>query len=154
MSNERVIIEREVFIAAPPETVFRFLVNPELMTLWFGISHKLKAHLGGIFRVEVSVGNVAYGTFTEVIPNRRVAFTWGWETADAAIAALKPGTSLVEIDLEPKEEGTLLRLCHSRLPDDLAAIHGDRWSNYLVQLAAAAGAAAGEFTNQPDQGKI
>ena len=31
-------IEREIFIAAPPETVFRFFVEPALMARWFGSS--------------------------------------------------------------------------------------------------------------------
>jgi hypothetical protein len=41
---------------------------------------------------------------------------WGWSSHDPELAALRPGTSLVEIELEPKDGGTLLRLHHSRLP--------------------------------------
>ncbi|HWT83485.1 MAG TPA: SRPBCC family protein [Candidatus Acidoferrum sp.] len=137
MSTGRVIIERTLFIAAAPETVFRFLVDPALMAQWIGLSHKLGPAPGGTFRVEVSRGNVAVGVFTEVTPHRRVAFTWGWESADAALASLKPGTSLVTIELEAKDEGTLLRLRHSGLPEDLERIHGDRWSHYLSRLVQA-----------------
>jgi len=45
---------------------------------------------------------------------------------------------LVEIDLEPKVGGTLLRLRDSRLPADHAAGHGERWSFYLANLKAMA----------------
>lgn len=69
MTDERVIIEREVFIAALPETLFRFLVNPALMARWIGIKHTLEPQPGGVFRVEVSEDNIARGRFTEVLPN-------------------------------------------------------------------------------------
>ena len=129
-------IEREIFIAAPPETVFKFLIDPELMSRWIGSLHRLDPRPGGTFQVQVSPGNVVHGAFTEVVPFRRVAFTWGWESDDPALAQLRPGASLVEIVLEPRAAGTLVRLRHGRLPDDLLEIHRERWSVYLDKLAA------------------
>ena len=79
--NGEISVEREIFIAASPETVFRFFVEPALMALWFGQRHTLDPRPGGIFRVEVGAGNIAHGTYTEVTPHRRIAFTWGWEVA-------------------------------------------------------------------------
>ena len=137
MSSERGVVEREIFIAATPETVFGFLTDPVLMAEWFGISHDVEAHPGGVFRVEVSLGNVARGVYLEVIPHRRVTFSWGWESHDSSLAALSPGSSLVEIDLEPRSGGTVVRLRHSGLPDSLGRIHGERWSHHLAQLEAA-----------------
>jgi uncharacterized protein YndB with AHSA1/START domain len=131
-------IEREIFIALPPEEVFRYLVEPVLMARWIGISHDLDPQPGGRFRVEVSGGNIASGRYVEVVPPRRVAFTWGWESQDAGLALLPPGASLVEIDLKVKDRGTLLRLRHSRLPANLADRHIDRWSLYLANLQAKA----------------
>jgi len=46
----------------------------------------------------------------------------------------------VEVELEPREGGTLLRLRHSRLPADLVQRHGERWSFYLAQLQSGAAA--------------
>jgi uncharacterized protein YndB with AHSA1/START domain len=129
-------IEREIFIAAPPETVFGFLVDPELMSRWIGSCHRLDPRPGGTFQVQVSPGNVARGAFTEVVPFRRVGFTWGWETNDPALGQLRPGESLVEIELESKGDGTLVRLRHSRLPSALLETHGERWSIYLDRLSA------------------
>ena len=128
-------IEREIFIAASPEAVFRFFVEPAFMARWFGQQHTLDPRPGGIFRVEVSAGNFARGTYTEVIPYRRIAFTWGWEGR----TDLPPGRSLVEIELVPKEGGTLLRLRHSGLPTTAEAPftredHGKRWAKYLARL--------------------
>ncbi len=138
MSTDPGAITREVFIAARPETVFGFLIDPLLMAQWIGLSHVLEPHKGGLFQVEVSRGNVALGVYTEVSPPRRVAFTWGWDSDDPNLALTPPGTSLVEIDLEPKDSGTLLHLRHSRLPDETSVMHRERWSLYLDRLRAAA----------------
>src|SRR5215471_9840403 len=98
MTSEETDIEREIFIAAAPETVFRFLVDPTLMADWIGLTHTLEPHPGGMFRVEVSEGNVARGVYTEVIPPRRVVFTWGWESVPSGEpwAAVPAGSSVVE----------------------------------------------------------
>jgi uncharacterized protein YndB with AHSA1/START domain len=106
------------------------------MSRWIGSLHRLDPRPGGAFQVQVSPGNVVHGAFTEVVPFRRVAFTWGWESDDPALAQLRPGASLVEIVLEPRAAGTLVRLRHGRLPDDLLEIHRERWSVYLDKLAA------------------
>jgi uncharacterized protein YndB with AHSA1/START domain len=121
--------------------VFRFLVDPGLMVHWIGVLHSLEPRPGGLFQVEVSRGNIARGTYTEVTPPRRVAFTWGWDSDDPSLAQTPPGASLVEIELEPKDGGTLLRLRHSRLPDATSSIHRERWSLYLGRLRHAANTA-------------
>jgi len=138
MADDTGTIEREIFIALPPEELFRYLVEPSLMARWIGLSHDLEPQPGGRFRIEVSSGNIASGRFVEVLPPRRVAFTWGWENQDGDLSLLPPGASLVEIDLKAKDSGTLLRLRHYRLPADLAARHGVRWSFYLANLQAKA----------------
>ena len=129
------LIEREVFIAAPPEAVFPFFTEPTLMVHWIGCQHTLDPRPGGLFRVELHTGAIARGTYSEIIPNHRIVFTWGWEGRDD----LPPGGSLVEIELMAKDGGTLVRLRHSGLaaaakepftPDD----HASRWSHYLGQL--------------------
>lgn len=136
MTGERGVIERQIFIAASPETVFGFLVEPKLMSRWIGIFHALEPYSGGRFHVEVSPGNIARGRYTEVTPPRRVAFTWGWDSPDPNLALTPPGDSLVEIELEQKDGGTLLRLRHSGLPDVTMRIHRERWSLYLDRLRA------------------
>ena len=105
------------------------------MARWFGQQHTLDPRPGGILRVEVSAANFARGTYTEVIPHRRIVLTWGWEGRDD----LPPGHSLVEIEFVPRNGGTLLRLRHSGLAKTAEAPftpadHGTRWANYLVRL--------------------
>src|SRR3974390_2337276 len=134
---EEDIVERELFIAAPPATVFEFFRDPALLVLWLGRGKILDVRPGGAFRVEVSDGNVASGPYRGVAPPRRIAFTWGWEMQNFADAQLPPGASLVEIELEPKDGGTLVRLRHSGLPDTMLGMHGDRWGRYLQRLRSA-----------------
>jgi len=138
MSDERVVVEREIFIAAAPETVFGFLIDPALMAHWIGLSHTLDAKPGGMFCVDCGNGNIARGEYREVVPHRRVTFTWGWETQDPLLRGLAPAASLVEIELAPRCGGTLLRLRHSGLPEGVQGIHGERWSYHLDQLNQAA----------------
>jgi len=59
--NGEISVEREIFIAASPETVFRFFVEPAFMALWFGQQHTLDPRPGGIFRVEVGAGTLLTG---------------------------------------------------------------------------------------------
>jgi uncharacterized protein YndB with AHSA1/START domain len=87
------IVVREIFIAASPETIFQFFIDPALMVQWIGRQHTLDPRPGGEFRVALTANAIASGTYTEVIPSRRVAFTWGWEGRDD----LPPGRSLVEV---------------------------------------------------------
>jgi uncharacterized protein YndB with AHSA1/START domain len=118
---------------AAPETVFKFLIDGELMAHWLGTNQRLDPRPGGSFQVEVSPGNVARGVYTEIVPFHRVA---GWDTQEPTLAMLRPGASLVEFELEPRDGGTLVRLRHSRLPNGLRWIHVERWTVYLRQLAA------------------
>jgi uncharacterized protein YndB with AHSA1/START domain len=134
MTRENGVVEREIFIAAPAKTVFRYLTDAQLMAHWLGSFQQLDPRPRGIFQVEVSPGNVARGEYVEVVPFRRVVFTWGWDSLEPDLAALRPGTSVVEIVLEPRKGGTRLRLRHSRLPDNLRPIHGERWSAHLGRL--------------------
>jgi uncharacterized protein YndB with AHSA1/START domain len=136
MTDERVVIERTAYIEAPPESVFAFLIDPKLMAQWFGSLPTLDPQPGGVFRMDFNNGHVALGVFTEIKPHHRVVFTWGWESAVSALASMKPGCSIVEIDLEAQAGGTRLRLRHSGLPAEFAGIHGDEWSGYLRRLAA------------------
>ena len=70
--------------------------------------------------------------FVELVPGRRVVFTYGWERADIEIP---PGSTTVEIDLTPTSDTTtLLRLVHRGLDDLAAGAHHGGWLHYLDRL--------------------
>ncbi len=134
-------IRREIFIEAPQATVFAFFTDPDKMSRWMGVSHELDPRQGGIFLVNVHSGNIAKGEFREVTPNSRLVFTWGWDSEDTVVP---PGSSVIEVDLSPKDHGTLLVFTHSGLPHPAVAPHTEGWDHYLGRLTiAAAGGDAG-----------
>ena len=77
MSRDNVIIEREILIAASPQSIFAFLLDPMLMVHWFGLNHTLEPRPGGMFCVQVSLDHLARGVFTEVVPYRKVGIHLG-----------------------------------------------------------------------------
>jgi uncharacterized protein YndB with AHSA1/START domain len=129
-------IEREIRISAKPETVFSFLVDSDRMVEWKGLKAELDPRPGGIYRVDIDGTNVARGEYVEVDPPSRVVFTWGWEGDGNPVP---PGSSSVEVSLEPDGDGTILRLTHRGLPPEAREIHEQGWDQFLPRLAAAAG---------------
>ena len=125
------VVYREVFIEAEPDTVFAFLTDADKIVRWMGVSATLEPREGGLFLVDVTNGNVARGEYREVLPNYRLSYTWGWDSADSGVP---PGSSLVEIDLEEKNPGTMLKLTHSGLPEPAVAPHAEGWEHFCGRL--------------------
>jgi uncharacterized protein YndB with AHSA1/START domain len=134
MSTDVDVIERVIDIAASPETVFRLLTDSAEYVKWKGRLADLDPRPGGRFHVLINESKVS-GEYVEVVPNRRVVFTWGWEGPDAIVG---PGGSTVQIDLEPRGEGTRLRLVHRGLPAAGLASHIEGWDYFLPRLTAVA----------------
>ncbi|MGH3012100.1 MAG: SRPBCC family protein [Gaiellaceae bacterium] len=132
-------VEREVRIAARPETVFEFFTDPEKQLLWMGRRAELDARPGGIYLVEINDEVTARGEFIEVEPSSRVMFTFGWEGQQAGQGehGVPPGSSRVEITLQPDGEGTLVHLRHLDLPEQAREMHGQGWELYLARLEIA-----------------
>ena len=147
------VVEREVVIAARPETVFDFFVDPEKMVQWKGQKAELDPRPGGTYRVEINEQAIASGEYVEIDAPSRVVFTWGWEGQESGEHAVPPGSSRVEISLEPDGDGTRVRLRHLDLPEGSREIHGHGWDHYLGRLAkAAAGEEPGPDPNMAAPG--
>ena len=124
---------REILIDATPETIFPFLTETEKYLQWEGTEGELDPRPGGVFRVLIAGQFQCAGEFVEVVPNEKVAYTFGWEQEGNPIV---PGSTLVTITLEPEGTKTRLRLVHSGLPDDQAVVdHGQGWDHYVERLA-------------------
>jgi len=128
-------IVREVVIAAPPEVVFPYFTEPAKMIAWKAVAATLDARPGGIFQIDVTGHDVARGEYVEIDPPRRVVFTFGWEAEGSAVP---PGSTTVEVTLEPDGDGTRVRLVHSGVPDGIRAGSTEGWDHYLPRLAVAA----------------
>ena len=131
--TETAAVERELEIAASPETVWELLTDPA--AAWMGLAASFELRPGGAYRVEVIPGHTAVGEFVEIDPPRRLVHTWGWEGTED----VPPGSTTVEYELVPHGAGTLLRFRHRDLPTGAAAeSHGRGWEHYLARLAVAA----------------
>ena len=126
----------EIRIAARPESVFEFFVDPDKMARWMGSRVEVDARAGGKYALDINALARARGNYVEVVPHSRVVFTFGWE-ADTAVP---PGSTTVEVTLTPDGDGTHVRLVHrGLLTPDARDQHRDGWQHYLSRLAVAAG---------------
>ncbi len=127
---------KDIFIEAPPPIVFQFLTDPVKMIRWMGISAEIDPRPGGIYRLDPNGRDVIRGEYVEVIPDRRVVFTWGWENPSEGMPSVPAGSTQVEIDLEPEGQGTRVRLTHRQLPPAARDRHLLGWAHYLQRLKA------------------
>ena len=123
---------REVMIDATPETIWPFLTDPGKHVEWNGTVADMDPRPGGMYRVLMAGQHQAAGEYVEVIPMKKVVFTFGWEQPGNPIV---PGSTTVEITLQPEGDKTRVRLVHSGLPDDAVDDHGGGWAHYLERLA-------------------
>ncbi len=133
-TSEAGYIQQEVRIAASPDTIFPFLIDPSQMMRWKGIEAELDPTPGGIYRVNVTGSDIARGEYVEVSPNTKVVFTWGFE----GDPGLPPGSSTVEISLIPEGDETLVRLRHYGLEGERRKSHTEGWVHYTERLKVVA----------------
>lgn len=132
------VVVHELVLPAPPDDVFDMFVDASNLVSWIGISADIDPRPDGTFRFEVVPGEFCEGRFVTVDRPRSVVFTWGW--TDPAFD-LPPGSSRVEVTLEPRDDGrrTWLRLVHHGLSDDGRLRHDDGWTRFLERLMAVVG---------------
>src|SRR5258708_32923126 len=128
-------VQLDIRIDASPATVFALLTEATHMKTWLAELVEADPRPGGLFRISGPPGVSIEGTYLEVVPNRKVAFTSG------GVEGLEPGQSTGAFLLEPDGEGTLVRLRHYRLPKPAVESHRRGWvySGLVTLQDAAAG---------------
>jgi uncharacterized protein YndB with AHSA1/START domain len=101
-------IELSSTIEAPPEAVFRALVEADELVRWFPSRAESDPQPGGSFTYRFDFGDpekdhVSEGRYREVVPNEVVSYPW----------KAPQGPTEVEFRLRPANGGTELRLLHS-----------------------------------------
>lgn len=137
-----------IYVEAAPERVFEHFTRPDAIVRWLGEHAVLDPHPGGEFSVDIR-GVSVRGRYLEVDPPHRLLISWGHAGSDH----LPPGTSLLEVTLQPAKDGTTVTISQRGLPEPEATDHKRGWEHFLNQLAIAAvarpptapGAANGAF---------
>jgi len=131
-------------IKAPPAKVYAALTQPEQMLLWWGpdagptLKAEADVRVGGrlsvVFRTLNGQEHNPTGVYREVVPDRKLVFTWEWPGAPER-------ESLVTFLLQPIDGGTQLTLIHAQLPEDAVESHERGWSGLLHKLPVFLGVA-------------
>ena len=81
----------ELTIAAPVEVVWAHLTTPEGLVRWVGPEATADPVPGGALRWTHPDGATVVGRFVELVPHRRLVFTYGWE--DGRLGVLRDTVS-------------------------------------------------------------
>jgi uncharacterized protein YndB with AHSA1/START domain len=87
--QEALVVRRETYIPAPPAAVFAFLTDPEKILRWIGTVAQVEPEPGGLYLVNVTGARFARGSFREVVPVHRLAYSFGWDGSEV----VPPGSS-------------------------------------------------------------
>jgi uncharacterized protein YndB with AHSA1/START domain len=140
------VLEMERLIPAPPERVFEYWTEPELVAKWFGPgdfdvpnSH-LDLRPGGKWRTTIRSPEgqlrTVSGVYSTIDPPRRLVFTWAWDDD----SGVRGHETQVTVTLEPTPGGTRLRLVQEDFQNrDVRDRHNGGWASSLSKLQRLAG---------------
>ncbi len=143
--SDGTVLQLERLIAAPPERVFEYWTDPDLLVRWFGPEgydipvHSQDATPGGRWRTTMRATDgrqlTVSGVYRAVEPPHRLVFTWGWDEEDGVRG---PETE-VTVTFEPTPGGTRLVLQQQTFEaKESRDNHRAGWSPSLERLARVA----------------
>lgn len=125
---------------APVERVFKAWTDPELMVQWWSPEDiecrdvKADPIVGGAYRIHMvsKDGNhTAYGLYKQIIPNKRLQFTWAWEEKTDF------PESVVTVEFENLGKSTRLTLIHEGIvSQEEREGHASGWTTCLEKRFA------------------
>jgi uncharacterized protein YndB with AHSA1/START domain len=140
--NDGLNLRIERTFQAPAEKVFEAWTSEEVMRRWFHAEHdwetteaEVDLRLGGAVRVVMRNPHkdVEYGgggTYTEIDPPTRLAFTWAWDRDGRQ--------TMIELDFLESDGATTVLLTHRNLADEESLRdHEDGWTKCLKNLGRA-----------------
>jgi uncharacterized protein YndB with AHSA1/START domain len=139
-------IEREIYVDAPPETVFDVVSSPDHIRDWWSAETEVEAAPGSsgelTWRDEASGRvDVVPITVIDAEPPHRFSFRW---THEAGEVASPTNSMLVTFELTPSGAGTALRLTETGFRErgwEIAVLeeayndHVQGWDFYLPRIA-------------------
>jgi uncharacterized protein YndB with AHSA1/START domain len=138
---EKTSLEIVRFINVPADRVYEAWTDPAQLRQWFGPENvrtrniTADVRVGGKYRWDLTSPEgeemSAFGEYKELVPGKRIVFTWRWDDDEA----WENRTSVVTIKLFERPGGTELRFRHEQLPSEESRDrHNDGWNSLLDRL--------------------
>ncbi len=122
-------------IAAPVDVVWSLLSTADGLNQWMSVEAEVDLRRGGTIRWTHDSGWIVAGELRDVVPMRRLVFTYGWERGGFPVPV---GSSVVTIELTARGCETDLRVRHDGLTAAMAQQHTGGWEMFVERLAARA----------------
>jgi uncharacterized protein YndB with AHSA1/START domain len=133
------VLRMERAFKAPPARVFAAFTDPKQFAQWWGPEGmdcpvcELDLRVGGRWRTCVQGregGHCMSGVYREIVPPRRLTFTWAWEEN-----GVRGHETLVEMEFVPEGRHTKLLLNHRGFADaETRDRHTKGWGSSFVCL--------------------
>jgi uncharacterized protein YndB with AHSA1/START domain len=132
------------------EKVWRAWTDPQALSRWFGPGEpnsvtlaELDLREGGRYHIRFHTPDGqehdVSGVYQEVVPNRRLVFSWAWKSTPERV-------SRVTLEFRAVDGGTELDFLHDRFFDRQARDNHERgWSGTFVKLDALLASPQGEM---------
>ena len=139
---EKFSLEIKRLINAPRDRVYAAWTDPAQLKEWFGPENihtrnfVADARIGGKYHWDLvnqeGEEMTAFGEYRELVPNKKIVFTWKWEDDEN----WKTHDSIVTVELSDRDGGTEVRLIHEQLPNEESRdSHNEGWNSVLEKLA-------------------
>ena len=120
------------------DSIFKAFTQPKLLTRWFAPMNMsvpkvdLDLKVGGecCFTMKDSDGNevTTRGRFLEIVPNKKLAFTWGWENSHEPVTT-------VSVSMRQQDGQTVVILTHEGFRNEEERNkHAAGWNDILGKL--------------------
>jgi len=133
-------IRHQLFFPHPPEMIWEYLTNAELLELWL-MRNDFQPILGHDFQFRTNpipsldFDGICYCKVLEIVPFKKLSYSWKGGPGEGKITL----DSLVVWKLEPRDMGTELFLEHSGFSDieNLAIYNGmnEGWLKNMHKIA-------------------
>jgi uncharacterized protein YndB with AHSA1/START domain len=138
---EKTSLEIVRFINVPTHRVYDAWTDPAQIRQWFGPEGMRPQNItadvrvGGKYRWDLTSPEgeemSAFGEYRELIPAKKIVFTWQWDDDEA----WENRSSVVTIELFERGSGTELRFSHEQLPSEESRDrHNEGWNSFLNRL--------------------
>ncbi len=118
---------------ATVDAAWAALTEPAQVARWFAVTTPVAGGASSIYSIDFGDGSVIDGVIREIVPHRRLSYTWQWRGQDE-------NPTLVTWELEPlADEGCRITLTHegwqeAGADEALRDDHAGYWEGYLADL--------------------